>query len=323
MPDALDPSDTSAAPAPGAPGEGSVRSMTAFASRQGAAAGASWTWEMRGVNARGLDLRLRLPDGAGALEPTLRARLGERLTRGNVTVGLRLSSGEGGANALALDAEQLDRVLRAFDAVQDRALALGITLAQPTAADVLAQRGVVRSGAAEEETGPAQAEVLAALEADFIPLLDAFCAMRATEGAALARVISGQIDRIAELTEAAAGAAEARRADVEKALSAALARVLQDAGQMPPERIAQELALLAVKADVTEEIDRLRAHVAAARALLAAPAAQGRKLDFLAQEFNREANTLCSKAGAAALTAIGLDLKAVIDQMREQIQNVE
>jgi len=136
-------------------------------------------------------------------------------------------------------------------------------------------------------------------------------------------VIAGQVDRIAELTEAAAAAAEARRPAVAQQLRDNLARVMAGAAEAEPARVAQELAMLAVKSDVAEEIDRLRAHAGAARGHLADPGAVGRKLDFLMQEFLREANTLCSKSGDAALTAIGLDLKHVIDQMREQVQNVE
>lgn len=294
--------------------------MTAFAARTGQSGDTGWAWEMRGVNARGLDLRFRLADGMAATEARLRAQVAGSAARGAITVSLRLTDGPQEALALALDPDHLDRVLHAFDAVQDRALALGITLAQPNAADVLAQRGVLRQ---ERRAGAADETALhAAIEADFAPLLAAFCAMRAAEGGALATVIAAQLDRVASLVEAAATAAEARREPARAALSAALARVLEDT-TVDPDRLAQELALLAVKADVTEEIDRLRAHVAAARDLLAGPAPQGRKLDFLAQEFNREANTLCSKSGSAPLTAIGLDLKAAIEQMREQIQNVE
>jgi uncharacterized protein (TIGR00255 family) len=154
-------------------------------------------------------------------------------------------------------------------------------------------------------------------------LLEEFDAARAAEGAALAGVIGAQIDRIAALTEDAASSADTRAEAQRAALKANIARVLDAAEGVDETRIAQELALLAVKSDVTEEIDRLRAHVAAARALLATGGAVGRKLDFLMQEFNREANTLCSKAQDAALTAIGLDLKLAIDQTREQVQNVE
>ncbi len=279
---------------------------------------ASWAWEMRGVNARGLDIRLRMPEGIEGLEPALRAALGKTLSRGNVTVNLRLQRDDV-AGALAVDEAYLDEVLKALDLVQERAFAMGVTLGQPTAADVLTQRGVLMPAKADDDA----AALAAALIADVAPLVADFVDMRAREGSALAAVIRDQLDQIAALTDAAAVAAEARAPQVKANLTAALRRVLEDVAEVEPGRVAQELALLAVKSDVTEEIDRLKAHVAAARALLDERKPAGRKLDFLAQEFNREANTLCAKAQAAPLTAIGLDLKAVIDQMREQIQNVE
>lgn len=295
-----------------------IRSMTAFASRRGTFQGLDWDWDLRGVNGRGLEIRLRLPDGIEGLEPAVRAALSARLARGNVTLTLRLSraAGEGG---FALDEAQLDRVLAAFNQVQDRAFHLGVTLGQPTAADVLSQRGVVVSSA----VGEAEEGLLPALLADLGGLLDDFVAAREGEGRALAAVLSEQVAGIARLTEEAAGAAEARREEARANFAAALRRVADSVPEIGTERVAQELALLAVKADVTEEIDRLRAHVAAARALLADPKPTGRRLDFLAQEFNREANTLLSKAGSSQLSRIGLDLKAAIDQMREQVQNVE
>ena len=295
-----------------------IHSMTAFASRTGNLGALSWSWDMRGVNARGLDLRLRLPDGMDAVERALRAALTKALGRGNVTVNLRLQREDVDA-ALAIDEAQLDRVLRALDTVQERAFAMGVTLGQPTAADVLTQRGVVIAGRAEEDN----AALVAALMADIDPLVAAFVQMRAGEGAALKSVIAEQLDRIAALTVAAASAAADRAPVVRANLTAALQRVMEDIEKVEEARIAQELAMLAVKSDVTEEIDRLTAHVTAARDLLVQPGPVGRKLDFLSQEFNREANTLCAKAQSAPLTGIGLDLKAVIDQMREQIQNVE
>ncbi|MDG1377320.1 MAG: YicC family protein [Yoonia sp.] len=295
-----------------------IQSMTAFANLTGSLGAASWDWEIRGVNARGLDLRLRLPDGLYGLEAAARVALSGALNRGNVTLTLRLTRAEGGA-LMTLDMGQLDAVLAALDTVQERAFAMGVTLAQPNAADVLAQRGVMIQGqVATDDTALSEA-----LQRDLTPLIATFVAMRRTEGAALHAVITDQLTQIAVLVERAEAAALARRADVQTNLTAALRRVLQDVTEIDDSRIAQELALLAVKADVTEEIDRLKSHVAAAFALLDDPKPAGRKLDFLAQEFNREANTLCSKAGTAALTAIGLDLKAVIDQMREQIQNIE
>lgn len=273
---------------------------------------------MRGINARGLDLRLRLPDGIDGLELALRSALTATLARGNVTVNLRLNREETGG-ALTVDEPYLDEVLKALDQVQERAFAMGVTLGQPTAADVLTQRGVLITANPEEDTEA----LTAALIADIGPLVADFVAMRAAEGAALQAVVTDQLDQIAELTKAAAIAAQARAPQVKENLTVALRRVMEDVGDIEEARVAQELAVLAVKSDVTEEIDRLKAHVAAARDLLAASKPAGRKLDFLAQEFNREANTLCAKAQAPALTAIGLDLKAVIDQMREQIQNME
>lgn len=273
---------------------------------------------MRGVNARGLDLRLRMPDGIDGLEPVVRGALTKALARGNVTVNLRLQRDEAGSG-VAVDEGYLDEVLKALDLVQERAFAMGVTLGQPTAADVLTQRGVMVAAKTEDDDGA----LAAALIADVAPLVADFVDMRAREGAALAKVICAQLDQIAALTDAAAVAAKARAPQVKDNLTAALRRVTDDVTVIEEARVAQELALLAVKSDVTEEIDRLKAHVGAARALMAEEKPAGRKLDFLAQEFNREANTLCAKAQASALTAIGLDLKAVIDQMREQIQNVE
>lgn len=295
-----------------------ITSMTAFANRTGTADTVSWTWEMRGVNARGLDLRLRVPDGVDGLEAALRTTLGKALHRGNINLVLRISR-EDGARTQTVDPEQLDAVLQALDLVQERAFEIGVTLAQPNAADVLGQRGVMVSVQQNLETP----NLAAMLIADFAPLLADFTAMRAAEGAALAQVITTQIDDIEALVAKAADTAEARKPEVAEALRSAMQKVLDGVTEVDEGRIAQELALLAVKSDVTEEIDRLRAHIAAARELLVSDKPNGRKLDFLSQEFNREANTLCSKAGAATLTAVGLDLKAVVDQMREQIQNVE
>lgn len=299
-------------------GHAMIHSMTAFASRTGSLGSIGWVWEMRGVNARGLDLRLRLPDGIDGLEAHLRKALAARLSRGNVTVGLRINRDitEGG---LAVDEAHLDVVLAALDQIQERAFEKGVTLGQPTAADVLAQKGVLvaRQDASDDS---ALAE---ALFADIAALIDDFMAMRASEGAALDQVIGEQLKQIGALTQQAEDAAAQRAPQMKTALTTALRRVLEDVSEIDDARIAQELALLAVKSDITEEIDRLKAHVAAGQALLGSQKPAGRKLDFLAQEFNREANTLCSKAQSRELTAIGLELKAVIDQMREQIQNVE
>ncbi len=292
--------------------------MTGFAARRGEGVGFGWTWEVRSVNGKGFDLRLRLPDWIDGLEPAVRAAVARVASRGNVTLSLKLAR-EAGAEAVRVNAAGLDSVLAALAVVRARAEAAGIELAEPSTAEILGLRGVVDQGGEAEETGP----LLTALLADLDPLLADFAAMRAAEGQALAGVIASQIDRIARLTAEAKDAAEARRLEMQRMLNGNLARVLAGAAEADPARVAQELALLVVKADVTEEIDRLTAHVAAARALLGEKGAVGRKFDFLMQEFMREANTLCSKSGNAALTRIGLDLKTVIDQMREQVQNVE
>ena len=293
-----------------------IRSMTAFATEQGHADGARWTWEVRSVNGRGLDVKVRMPDGIDGLEAHVRAEVAKVATRGNVTVGLRLHR-EQSEGALQLDEVRLDTVLEALDAVQERAFAKGVTLGQPTAADVLAQRGVLVAGVTDE------ADLLAPLKRDFDTALAAFMTMREAEGRAIETVVTDQVAQIETLTAQAVGAAQDRAEATKGNLKSALARAMDDAAGADPDRVAQELALIAVKADITEEIDRLGAHVKAARDLLAAGGPVGRKLDFLTQEFNREANTLCSKAGDVALTQIGLALKAVIDQLREQIQNVE
>ena len=294
-------------------------SMTGFAAGRGQGAGASWVWDIRSVNGKGLDLRLRVPDWIDGLELALRGEISRAMSRGNVSLTLRVTRDAPEAEALRLNPAALRAVLAALAQVEAVSMEVGVTLAQPSPADVLTFRGVVEAGAADEDTAPLRAAILADLPA----LLADFTAMRASEGAALQAVISGQLDEIARLTEAAAAQVEARKASQSDTLREAVARLMAAQDQADPARLAQELALLAVKTDVTEELDRLRAHVSAARALLAETGSVGRKFDFLMQEFMREANTLCSKAQDITLTRIGLDLKTVIDQMREQVQNVE
>jgi uncharacterized protein (TIGR00255 family) len=296
-------------------------SMTGFAARKGQGAGHGWAWDIRSVNGKGLDLRLRVPDWIDGLELALRGELGRALQRGSVSLGLKVARDgmSEGAEGLRVNAPALNAVLAALAVVEEAAMAQGVTLAQATAADVLAVRGVLDVSAADIDTGPLRAAILADLPA----LLAEFQAMRAAEGLALNGVIAAQLDRIDVLVAQAGTEAAARREAQPGSLREALARVLANAEGVDETRLAQELALIAVKNDVTEELDRLAAHIAAARALLADPGQVGRKFDFLMQEFMREANTLCSKAQSLALTQTGLDLKTTIDQMREQVQNVE
>jgi uncharacterized protein (TIGR00255 family) len=296
-----------------------IQSMTAFASRTGSNETMSWAWEMRGVNARGLDLRMRFPEGQSAIEAVARGAITQRLSRGNVTLNLRMGRVETSGNLL-IDHDYLDRVLVAMIAVRDRAASKGLALADPTATEILSQRGVVVQAPVETESDGLITKIL---EDDLHFLIEDFMTMRRSEGQAIRDILEAQLIQVAALVEAARTVVETRRGEARATLHAALRRVFEDVPEFDEARIAQELALLAVKSDVTEELDRLTAHVAAATAMLTDPKPQGRKLDFLAQEFNREANTLCSKAQSADLTRIGLDLKAVIDQLREQVQNVE
>ncbi|WP_170330377.1 YicC/YloC family endoribonuclease [Ruegeria arenilitoris] len=295
-----------------------IRSMTGFASGKGEFGPHSWTWELRSVNGKGLDMRLRVPEWLTGLETALRAEMSKSLSRGNVTLSLRLSREET-ATELKLNEAAMTAALRALVQTQVMAEEHSVELSQPSAAELIAIKGMLDSGGELDDPAPLVQE----LKSEFGGLLAAFLDMRQTEGEALSTVLNGQLDLISELTSQAAALAEKRKDLMAETLRDNLARVLENAQGVDPDRIAQELALIAVKADITEEIDRLATHVTAARALLSQEGPVGRKLDFLMQEFNREANTLCSKSQNAELTAVGLELKAVIDQLREQVQNVE
>ena len=295
-----------------------LTSMTGFAARAGQAEGFTWSWELRSVNGKGFDLRFRMPDWLGALEADLRKQVSAIVSRGSVSLNLRISR-DAGDNALEINPEALTRVLDAIAQIEDQAGSVGVNLTPASASDVMNFRGVMDA----PQNRDASEGLLAALRADIAPLLDSFDAMRAAEGASLHGVLSRQLDEVETLTKTAQALLAARADDMRSSFEAAIARVMDSRADMDEARIAQEIAVLAMKSDVTEEIDRLHAHVTAARDLLASGIPVGRKLDFLCQEFNREANTLCSKAQNAQLTEIGLALKVLIDQMREQVQNVE
>ena len=295
-------------------------SMTGFAARKGQGAGFGWTWDLRGVNGKGLDLRLRVPDWIDGLEPALKSELSRALSRGNVSLSLKVTRDGGDAvDGLRVHPPALNAVLTALAMIEDAAMSQGVTLAQATAADVMLVRGVLDSAAVDPDTAALRSAILA----DLPGLVAEFQTMRGSEGAALGAVIAAQLDTISTLVASATVEAAARRDAAAGSLREAMARVLANADGVDETRLAQELALIAVKSDVTEEVDRLTAHIAAARDLLADAGQVGRKFDFLMQEFMREANTLCAKAQSLALTRIGLDLKTTIDQMREQVQNVE
>jgi uncharacterized protein (TIGR00255 family) len=300
---------------------GTLMSMTGFAREGGALAdGAVFVWELRSVNGRGLDLRLRLPPGQDALEPVLREAAGRRLKRGNVSANLSIKREEGERPRLVPDPAALDQALELAQALAARIPGA----APPRAEALLALPGVMRSEVPETDEAAQEAR-RGELAAAFARALDGLVAARRAEGDALHRVLSALLDEIAALHGAAgreaAGQPEAQRARLMDQVSALLGEA--GAARVPEERLAQEVAILAQRSDVREELDRLRAHIDAARGMLRTGEGVGRKLDFLVQEFMREANTLCSKSASVPLTRVGLDLKAAIERLREQAANVE
>jgi uncharacterized protein (TIGR00255 family) len=291
-------------------------SMTGFAEAHGGLDTARWRWEARSVNGRGLELRLRLPPGFEAIEPAARTLATSRFKRGNIQATLSYDPGAG-ARGLRIDASALAAAVKIAKEV---AIETGLPPARIDG--LLALKGVI----IQDETVLADVEEQAARDTAILKSLaecfDALAKARGLEGGKLAAVLNGQVDEIARLTEAAAACAATQPAVLRDRLTAQLADLLAP-GAVSSERLEQEIALLATKADIREEIDRLGAHVSEARRLVASGDTVGRRLDFLAQEFNREANTLCSKSSDIELTRLGLDLKTAIDQFREQLQNVE
>ncbi len=294
-----------------------LASMTGFARDRAAHEGVEFAWEVRSVNSRGLDLRFRLPSGFDSLEPALREAAAAMLRRGSLVATLTLSRTPEAARPV-LDEAALDCALALIERIR---LRLRTTAAVAPEA-VLALPGVVRTPAAEEDEARMSA-LHAALITSFRRALDSLVCARRAEGARLGVTLAAILDEIASLTERAAQDAAAQPEAIQARLLDTLRSLLAEAPALPEERLAQEVALLAARADVREEIERLRAHVAAVRALLAEGVAIGRRLDFLAQECAREANTLCAKSASTTLTATGLALKAAIEQFREQVQNVE
>ena len=294
-----------------------IASMTGFARSQGESGGSAFVWELRSVNGRGLDIKLRLPSGLEALEFLLRDLAAKSFKRGNITGTLTLK--REAASGVAADLVALERV---------KALAIELAASipgapAPRAELLLALPGVMRGGQAEQESDEERAALADAVRAGFVQALDGLAASRAAEGAKLAAIAAANLREISLLREAAALEAAKQPALHRARLAAQLAELIGGTPGLPEERIAQEIALLTTKSDVREELDRLSAHIEAASALLREGVAVGRKLDFLMQEFNREANTLCSKSNSVPLTNIGLALKAGIEQLREQVQNIE
>lgn len=293
-----------------------LASMTGFARSEGVAGVWRYVWEIKAVNGRGLDIRVRVPAGFDQIGERARRLAGQKLVRGNLQIGLALT-GEGSAGGLRINMEALRAVLDALATVE---LPAGVAPARLDG--LLALRGVVENGDVGAGIVPDEATE-AALAAGFETALEALVAMRRTEGRALRAILAEQLDRI-EAFAAVADANPARKTErIRARLAEQVALLLDTAPALDPARLHQEAVLLAQRSDIREELDRLAAHVSAARELIAKGGPVGRRLDFLAQEFGREANTLCAKSNDVSLTATGLDLKAVIEQFREQVQNVE
>jgi uncharacterized protein (TIGR00255 family) len=292
----------------------SIASMTGFARAEAVSGDRQWVWELRSVNGRGLDIRCRLPNGYDALDPIVRAAVAERCRRGNISVNLTESRQQ--RPRLAISREALEQVLAMLAELKEDGR---LAAEAPRLDGLLALPGVIER--VDEADDPAAAIDL--LTRQLNQALDALKTMRLAEGQRLVALARAHVEEIERLTDAARRIAATQPEAIAERLRQQLEALLGQSPLPGPERLAQEAALLAAKADVREELDRLSAHVAAVRALIQGGGAIGRKFDFLCQEFNREANTLCSKAADVELTRIGLDLKVAIEQLREQIQNIE
>ena len=293
-----------------------VASMTGFARIDGEAEGLVFAWELRSVNNRGLDVRLRLPTGFEGLEPQLRKEIGARAARGSVTVGLTVTR-SASQSRFRINREALQQILDLVRDLDDQ-----IEADPPRLDSLLGLRGVLETVDEVEEPARREAHERAVAEG-FSRALGALLDMRRSEGAALASVIRGRLDEIASLTDAARRTAALQPDALRARLRQMVSQLLDSSTALSEDRLAQEAALLIQRADATEELDRLHAHVEAARGLLEEGGAIGRRLDFLCQELNREANTLCSKSSDLELTRIGLAVKAAVEQLREQVQNLE
>ncbi len=291
-----------------------VASMTGFARVDGHGDGYSWTFEAKSVNGRSLDVRCRMPTGFDSVEALARAEAPKRLARGNVNLTLTITRSQA-VSQLRINRELLAQVLELAREIE------GAGAAPPRLDLLLAVRGIIEP--VEEDETDARERVESALKGDLAKLIDQLVVNRLGEGARLAVILNGHLDEIARLVEGASACASAQPEALREKLRLQVATILGSFPALSEDRLAQEAAILIGKADIREELDRLRAHIHAAREMMAEGGAIGRRFDFLCQEFNREANTLCSKSADVELTRIGLSLKATIEQLREQVQNIE
>jgi uncharacterized protein (TIGR00255 family) len=293
-----------------------VSSMTGFARGHGVSGPYVWAWEVKSVNGKGLDLRLRLPSGWDAIEAPVRARAAASFARGSIQASLTVER-NGVLPVVRVNTAVLEAVLATAQQLAPR-----IQASPPSLDGLLALKGVMEVGEAEEREEERRDAETAVVES-FAGVIDALAEMRRHEGAALGRVLAARLGEIAALAERAELAPGRRPEMIRTRLAEQVATLLSQSDRFDPDRLHQEAILIAVKADVREELDRLAAHVAQAQLLIGQGGPIGRRLDFLAQELNREANTLCAKANDVELTNIGLELKAAVEQFREQVQNVE
>jgi len=291
--------------------------MTGFSRAQGQADECTWTWEVKSVNSKGLDVRCRMPYGFDGLEPRARERIGRKFRRGSIGLNLNVvrTRSDGG---FRVNEEVLEQVIALVPEIEKRLPGAEA----PRADGLLALRGVIEQ-VEEVQSEEARQALETAMLASLDDALASLAAMRDEEGERLDEVLNGHLDGVRRLCGEAEGLAVLQPEALKERLHSQVAELLEAAPALPEDRLVQEVALLAAKADVREELDRLESHVEAARALLQGGGTVGRKLDFLCQEFNREANTLCSKSADVDLTRVGLDLKAAIEQLREQVQNIE
>jgi uncharacterized protein (TIGR00255 family) len=294
----------------------SLASMTGFARAQGSTGSYGWAWELKSVNAKGLDVRLRLPQGWDAVELPVRAAISKSLSRGTVSATLTVDR-SGAQPVVKVNEEVLGALIDTIRRVAKR-----VDAAPPGIDGILGLRGVIEIVDSEESI-ETRGEAEGAISKGFEQALADLAAMRQGEGKALGKVLVEHVDKIAKLT-AAAESCPARTPEAIRARLTEQVKALTATGEkLDSDRLYQEAVLLAAKADIREELDRLTAHVDAVRKLLTGGGQIGRKLDFLAQELHRESNTLCAKANDISLVSIGLDLKATVEQFREQVQNLE
>lgn len=294
-----------------------IASMTGFGRSEGTSDGLSWVWEARSVNGRGLDVRLRLPPGNDAIEAMLREAAAKRFVRGNVSATLNIERQANGGS-VRLNEHVLADVLRAANRAAE--ITGG---SRPDTAALLSVKGVLEQSDSAAESPDARANRERTLIAGFVLATEKLSEARRAEGAKLEAIVREHVNEIERLAVSVRASPSRSVEAIRGRIRDQISRLVEASDTLDKDRLHQEAILVATRADVEEELARLDAHVAAAREILGEPGAVGRKLDFLAQEFNREANTLCSKANAVDVTRLGLALKTVIDQLREQVQNVE